>query len=92
MIYGTGIIGGWVASKPFPRIVYKMLAFHFLSHMAFYTGCVISLVVIPTQRLMGFKDNGLRWRYPDDKLKKYDLTSHYEKATGWDRFRVNLDN
>ena len=39
------------------------------------------------RRLTGFADNGLRWRIPEDKLKKYDNTSEFEKATVWGRLK-----
>ena len=42
--------------------------------------------MVPYQRLTGFYDNGLRWRRPEDKLRKFDLTSDFEKATFWGRF------
>ena len=49
------------------------------------------MAVVPYRRLTGYWDNGLRWSKPEDKLNKYDVTSHFEKATGWSRFRVKYD-
>jgi hypothetical protein len=39
-------------------------------------------------RLKGLTDNGLKWRRPDKKLRKYDFTSEYEKGTIWRYLRI----
>ena len=51
-----------------------------------------AMCIVPYRRLTGFWDNGLRWSKPEDRLHKFDSTSHFEKATGWSRFRVNTEN
>ena len=43
------------------------------------------------RRLTGYWDNGLRWKVPSDKLNKFDSTSHFEKSTGWSKWRVNTN-
>ena len=87
-IYGFGIVWGYAASRPFPGIMQRLLVYHSLSHMFLVVAFSASLIV-PFRRITGFWDNGLRWRQPEDKLKKYDTSSHFEKATGWSSFRVN---
>ena len=57
----------------------------------FLVAAAVSMITIPYQRLTGFWENGLRWRKPEDRLNKFDSTSHFEKATGWDRFRIRTD-
>lgn len=53
--------------------------------MFFFTAAVF-MVAVPYRRLTGYADNGLRWRNPEDKLRKYDTTSEFEKSTIWKRF------
>lgn len=53
--------------------------------MFFFMSCAL-MIAVPHRRLTGYADNGLRWRNPDDKMKKYDSTSEFEKATLWGRF------
>lgn len=45
------------------------------------------MIAVPYRRLTGYADNGLRWRNPEDKLKKFDSTSEFEKATVWGKFK-----
>ena len=45
------------------------------------------MVAVPYRRLTGYADNGLRWRNPEDKLRKFDNTSEFERATIWKYFR-----
>ena len=89
-IYGTGIVWSYFVSRPWPSIMQSLMVYHTLSHLFFCVGAV-SMAVIPYRRLTGYWDNGLRWSKPEDKLNKFDMTSHYEKATGWSRFRVKND-
>lgn len=87
-IYGTGVLFSFVISRGLPSVVQRLLVYHGVSHMFFALG-VAAVPLVAYRRLTGFWDNGLRWRKPEDKLHKYDSTSHFERATGWDRFRVN---
>lgn len=41
------------------------------------------MLALSYRRLTGYADNGLRWRIPEDKLRKYDNTSEFEKHTLW---------
>ena len=86
-IYGCGVVWAFGISRPFPSIMQRLLVYHGVSHMFFATA-VAAMVLVPYRRLTGFWDNGLRWSKPEDKLHKFDSTSHFERATGWDRFRV----
>ena len=88
-IYGTGIMISFGISRPLPQVMQKLLVYHTLSHM-FFVAAVGTTVLVPFKRLTGFWDNGLRWSKPEDRLNKWDSTSHFEKATGWSRFRANL--
>lgn len=38
-------------------------------------------------RLTGKTENGLRWKYRDGYLRKYDFTTEYENQTIWKYFR-----
>ena len=87
-LYGAGIAWGFTISRPFPSLMQRLLVYHSISHM-FFMLAVGSMAVVPYRRLTGFWDNGLRWKKPEDKLHKFDTTSHFEKSTGWSRFRVN---
>ena len=87
-IYGTGLVWGFTISRPFPSMMQRLLVYHSMSHM-FFMLAVGSMAVVPYRRLTGFWDNGLRWKKPEDKLHKFDTTSHLERSTGWSRFRVN---
>ena len=87
-IYGTGVLWAFGISRPFPSIMQRLLVYHSVSHMFFATA-VAAMVLVPYRRLTGFWDNGLRWSKPEDRLHKFDSTSHFERSTGWSRFRVN---
>ena len=89
-IYFGGIFASYIASRPFPSVMQRIVAYHGMSHL-FFISAAFATFSVPVRRLTGFWDNGLRWKKPENKLRKYDMTSHYEKATGWSRFRVNLD-
>ena len=89
-LYGTGILAGFGMSRGFPSVMQKLLVYHGISHM-FFSLAAVSMVLMPYRRLTGWWDNGLRWKNPEDKLRKFDTTSHFEKATGWSRFRVRTD-
>ena len=73
-IYGSGILTGYLLSRPFTQVQQKLLTYHVISHM-FFVAAGFLMIVIPYRRLTGFWDNGLRWRKPEDKLRKYDNTS-----------------
>jgi hypothetical protein len=81
--FGTGL--AFWASRPFPMMYQRTLIYHILSHAALVTGGTVFLGMIPYQRLTGFYDNGLRWKKPENKLRKFDNTSEFEKATFWGR-------
>jgi hypothetical protein len=49
------------------------------------------MITIPYRRLTGFWDNGLRWSRPEDKLRKYDNTSVFEKQSIWGKLRPSRD-
>lgn len=84
-LYGTGIVWSYVLSRPFPMLMQRLIVYHGMSHL-FFVAAAMQMILQPYRRLTGYADNGLRWRNPDDKLKKYDSTSHFEKATWWGRF------
>ena len=86
-IYGAGIGWAYLASRPMVMLTQRLVIFHGISHLALVTAFCMSFGQ-PYRRLTGFADNGLRWTTPKDKLKKFDATSHFEKATIWGRFRV----
>ena len=87
-IYGVGHLWGYYASRPFPMLMQRLIVFHGTAHM--FGAMAISLMIaVPYRRLTGYWDNGLRWKKPEDRLKKYDSTSHFEEATVWKRFRIN---
>ena len=90
-IYGMGTVYGYVASRPFTTMAARMVIYHGVSHLFFVAALFSSLLVVPYRRLTGYWENGTRWRIPEDKLKKFDLTSHYEKATGWSKWRIRTD-
>ena len=87
-IYGTGVLWSYMISRPFPTILQRLIVYHGISHIFFVTA-IAATVLIPYRRLTGYWENGLRWRKPEDKLNKFDSTSHFEKATGWSRFRID---
>ena len=89
-IYSTGIVAGYLICRQFPHMMQKLLVYHSVSHMFFALG-VASVPVVAFRRLTGFWDNGLRWKKPSDKLHKFDSTSHFERGTGWSKWRVNTE-
>ena len=89
-VYSVGLGSAYWMSRHVHQMIHRTVVFHWVSHM-FFTTAVAALFVVPFRRLTGYWDNGLRWRKPDDKLKKYDQTSVYERSTGWDRFRIKTE-
>ena len=87
-IYGTGVLWSFAISRPFPNMMQRLVVYHGVSHI-FFVIAAAAMVTIPYRRLTGYWDNGLRWRKPEDKMHKFDTTSHFERATGWSRFRIN---
>ena len=90
ILYGTGIIVGYKCSRNFPVMMQRLLIYHGMSHMFFMLG-VFLVPVVAYRRLTGFWDNGLRWKKPADKIHKFDSTSHFERGTRWNKWRVNLE-
>merc|ERR1712146_559376 len=89
-MYGTGILWSWYISRPYPIMSQRLVIYHGFSHLFFVVAGMSTLNIV-YRRLTGFADNGLRWSKPEDKLKKFDMTSHFEKSTGWKRFREHTD-
>jgi hypothetical protein len=88
--YGSGILAGYYCSRPMIELQQKLLAYHAISHVALVFGA-FSMFIMSYRRLTGFYDNGLRWKKPEDKMRKYDNTSHFENGTIW-RFINNNKN
>jgi hypothetical protein len=89
-IYGSGLLWGYYASRPFPMLMQRLVVYHGVSHM-FLAVSLSLMIAVPFRRLTGYWDNGMRWHKPEDKLKKYDTTSHFEAATVYKRFRINTE-
>ena len=89
-IYGSGIMWGYYCSRPFPMLMQKLVVYHGVSHM-FLAMSLAMMIALPFRRLTGYWDNGMRWRKPEDRLRKYYCTSHFEESTGYSRFRINTD-
>ena len=89
-MYGVGIGWAYICSRPFNQLMQRLVVFHGVSHVIMVSSLCLTLS-IPYRRLTGFYDNGLRWSIPEDRLKKFDSTSHFESATIWGRFRVKKD-
>ena len=81
-VYGSGLLWAYYCSRPYPLLNQRIVVYHGDSHM-FGAFALSLMIAVPYRRLTGYWDNGLRWNKPEDKLKKYDSTSHFEKATGW---------
>ena len=89
-IYGTGILWSYLLSRPFPQLSQRLLVYHGMSHLFFVTAAAL-MITIPYRRLTGFWDNGLRWSKPEDKLRKYDNTSVFEKNSVWGSLKPSRD-
>jgi hypothetical protein len=89
-IYGTGIIWSYVISRPFTALSQRLVVYHGISHL-FFVASLALMITIPYRRLTGFWDNGLRWSRPEDKLRKYDNTSVFEKQSIWGKLRPSRD-
>ena len=90
VFYGSGLAWGYYAARYFPILQQRLIVYHGIVHMFSMMGLAM-MFQTSYRRLTGFWDNGLRWKKPEDRLKKYDCTSHFENATGWHRFRVNTE-
>ena len=88
-IYGTGTLWGYVASRKMPTVMQRLIIYHTVSHL-FLVVSLSLLISVPYRRLTGFHDNGLRWKKPENKLNKFDHTSHFEANTIW--YRTRIDN
>lgn len=89
-VYGSGILWSYLLSRPFPQLSQRLVIYHGMSHLFFVTAAAL-MIVIPYRRLTGFWDNGLRWSKPEDKLRKYDNTSVFEKNSVWGKLRPGRD-
>ena len=87
-VYGFGMLSGWHASRSFNMLMQRVVVYHGVSHMFGVFGLSL-MIVLPHRRLTGYWDNGCRWKKPEDRLNKWDCTSHFEKATGWEAYRIN---
>jgi hypothetical protein len=81
-LYTSGILTGYYSSRVKVDLQQKLLVYHTLGHMATVVA-LASMFFLSYQRLTGFYDNGLRWKRPEDRLRKYDNTSHFENGTVW---------
>ena len=90
-IYGTGMLWSYAISRPFPQIMQRLVVYHGCSHM-FLAFAMSLMVAVPYRRLTGYWDNGMRWRQPEDRLRKYDCTSHFEEATGWSKYKIDTQH
>ena len=89
-IYGSGVVWGYTVSRPMPMLMQRLIVYHGCAHM-FGVLALSLMIAVPYRRLTGYWDNGMRWRKPEDKLNKYDSTSHFEAATGWGRWKIRSD-
>ena len=89
-IYGTGILWSYVISRPFTSLSQRLVVYHGVSHLFFVVSLAL-MITIPYRRLTGFWDNGLRWTKPEDKMRKYDNTSLFEKQSIWGSLRPSRD-
>ena len=89
-IYGSGILWAYGISRPFTALSQRLLVYHGISHLFFFASLTL-MITIPYRRLTGFWDNGLRWSKPEDKLRKYDNTSLFEKQSVWGYLRPSKD-
>ena len=89
-VYGFGLVWSYTISRPFPQMMQRLICYHGFSHI-FLVLSMSLMVAVPYRRLTGYWDNGLRWKKPEDKLRKYDCTSHFEQATGWSRFKIDTE-
>ena len=89
-MYGTGILWSYYISRNWPMLGQRLVLYHGFSHIAFICAAS-SMWLIPYRRLTGFWDNGLRWKVPEDRLRKFDNTSVFEANTIFKHFRVRSD-
>ena len=89
-VYGSGIVWSYIISRPSPQLAQRLLVYHGISHL-FFALSVSLMITIPYRRLTGFWDNGLRWSKPEDKLRKYDNTSEFEKSSIWGWIKPSKD-
>ena len=91
IVYLTGMSVGYYAGVGLPNLRMRLLAHTTISH----AGLVASLFLMYTcsyKRLTGYWDNGLRWKNPDNRYRKFDSTSVYEANTMAKRLRVNTES
>ena len=66
----------------------QAIIFNWVNTFSMLTG--VNLAFINSfRRLNGSTENGLRWKYGNDYLRKYDMTSEYEGNTVWGWFNQN---
>lgn len=71
--------GAFIAQKKYFRV--NMC---YIMSFAAMMGCMNSYL-----RLCGLVENGLRWPYPDEKLRKYIFTEKAENETIWGWIRLS---
>jgi len=87
--YFSGIVFSYFAARKVSPIDYRMILFQTCSFCFTLTGAGLAFLH-PWQRLIGVKDNGLRWRRPD-RMKKYDFTSELFEHKIYKHFKVKTD-
>ena len=87
-IYTVGTLWAYAAARKLPFVMQRLIVYHSCSHMSLVLGISL-LISVPYRRLTGFHDNGLRWKKPENKLNKFDHTSHFEANTIWHRARID---
>ena len=77
-IYVTGYFFAFKIARKAFQIVDKIIVFQGLAHTSNFMAISMPIYV-SYKRLTGFWDNGLRWKHPSEKYRKFDFTSEYEK-------------
>lgn len=90
LVYTGGMTAGYWAGFGLPNLRMRLLAHTTIAHMGLIAAAFL-MYNSSYKRLTGYWDNGLRWKNPDNRYRKFDSTSVYEANTIAKRFRIKLD-
>ena len=88
--YAVGVFTGWYLSRSrLPTFANRLAIFHYMTHIFTVFG-LSCMFLVPSLRIRGYMDNGLKWKRPRP-IKKYDFTSGFDKHPVYKHFRLKVE-
>jgi hypothetical protein len=81
---------GFFVTSQFGTLQHKFYVMKWIARLYVFFGAYMSFTC-SAYRLMGYMDNGLRWKHQDLVELKYDFTRDFESKTIWKYLRERND-